>query len=82
MDKQIVSIPLAELTLEQLVQLSQGLGHQIEKLREQRAYLKRKIDERLAEGERTSTDPEAQGDPEAEGDAEAPGAVIEAGVQG
>lgn len=63
-----VSIPLADMTLEQLVQVSQGLGRQIDKLREQRAYLKAKIDERLAAGERESQP----------GDASAPGAVIEA----
>jgi hypothetical protein len=48
-DTQVISIPLDELTLEQLVQLSQGLGRDIDKLREQRAYLKGKIDERLQE---------------------------------
>lgn len=61
------SIAISDMTLEQLVQLSQGLGRQIDKLREQRAYLKAKIDERLAAGERESKP----------GDAEAPGAVIE-----
>jgi len=67
-----ISIPLEDLSLEQLVQISQGLGREIDKLREQRAYLKAKIDARLAGGERTSTDPTlAQ-------DATAPGAVIEA----
>jgi hypothetical protein len=71
-DKTTFSIQLDELTLEQLVQLSQGIGREIDKLREQRAYLKAKIDARLAGGERTSTDPTlAQ-------DATAPGAVIEA----
>ena len=69
------SVPLADLTLEQLVQVSQGIGHDIERLREQRAYLRRKIDERLAAGERTSTEL-------ANGDAVAPGAVIEASAQG
>ena len=38
------SIALADLSLEELVQISQGIGHQIERLREQRAYLRRKID--------------------------------------
>lgn len=66
------SVPLDDLSLEQIVQISQGLGHQIERLREQRLYLRRKIEKRLAAGERTSTD----------GDAVAPGAVIEAGAQG
>jgi hypothetical protein len=65
-----MSSPLSDMTLEQLVQVSQGLGHQIEKLREQRAHLKAKIAERLAAGERTSVEL-------APGDAAAPGAVIE-----
>ncbi len=80
-DKTTFSIQLDELTLEQLVQLSQGIGREIDKLREQRAYLKAKIDARLAGGERTSTDPQNQTPPAdvAEGrvDAVAPGAVIE-----
>ncbi len=64
------SIPLSELSLEQLVQLSQGLGRQIDALREQRAYLKAKIDERLAKGERTASDAGVI-------NASAPGAVID-----
>jgi hypothetical protein len=64
------SIPLSELSLEQLVQLSQGLGRQIDALREQRAYLKAKIDERLANGERTASDVGVI-------NASAPGAVID-----
>lgn len=59
---------VADLTLEQLVQLSQGLARDAEKIRDQRAYLKRKIDERLAAGERTSTEG---------GDATAPGATLD-----
>jgi hypothetical protein len=67
------SIPLVELSLEQLVQLSQRLGHEIENLRGKRLYLRRKIDERIAAGERTCTVLLA-----AAGDAIAPGAVIAA----
>lgn len=63
------SIAVADLSLDQLVQLSQGLGREIDKLREQRQYLKAKIDERLARGERESA---------ADGGAQAPGAFIEA----
>lgn len=70
-DPQVTSIAFADLSLEQLVQLSQGIGHQIDKLRADRAYLKAKIDERLQAGERTSTS-------QAAGDAAAPGAVIDA----
>lgn len=64
-----VSLKLSELPLHQLVQLSQGVGHQIDQLREQRAHLKRLIAVRLAVGERESVSA-------AEGDATAPGAVI------
>lgn len=67
----VVSINLADMTLDELVQLNQGLGHQAEKIREQRRYLNAKIAERLARGERT-------GVIQAGGDAVAPGAVIEA----
>lgn len=62
------SIPLSELTLDQLVQISQGLGREIDKLREQRAYLKAKIDERVAAGERNAPP---------EGDGVAPGANLD-----
>lgn len=64
------SINLSEMSLEQLVQLSQGLGRKIDALREQRAYLAGKIAERVAKGERTSAEP-------GEIDATAPGAVID-----
>jgi hypothetical protein len=73
------SIPLAELSLEQLVGLSQHLGRQIDELKRQRAYLAGKIGERIAAGERTCTDPVANpGAQAAEGgvDAAAPGADV------
>lgn len=70
-----VSINLADMSLEQLVQVSQGLGREIDKLREKRAYLKARIEQRLAQGERTSVELAPQ---PAKGDAVAPGAVIEA----
>jgi hypothetical protein len=41
------TVQLADMTVDELVQLSQGLGHQIERLRRQRAYLGGKIAERL-----------------------------------
>lgn len=62
------SIPLADLSLDQLVEISQRLGAEIDKLREQRAYLKRKIDERLEAGERNAPP---------EGDGVAPGANLD-----
>lgn len=54
-----LSIPLDELTLEQLVQLSQRLGREADALQGQRAYLRIKIRQRLDAGERTSTDAHA-----------------------
>ena len=51
------SIPLDDLTLSELVLVSQRLGAQVDELRRQRAYLRGKIEQRLAAGERTSTDP-------------------------
>lgn len=76
-DKTTFSVDLDDLSLEQLVQISQGIGRQIDKLKANRAYLKAKIDARLAAGERTSLElgQTAQGQGE---DATAPGAFIEA----
>lgn len=68
-----VSVSLSELSLEQLVQVSQGIGHDIERLRAQRAHIRRHIDSRLALGERTSTADESE--------SVAPGAVISASAQ-
>jgi hypothetical protein len=67
-----VSIPLGDLTLDQLVQLNQGLGREADKIREQRIHLNRHIAQRLAAGQRNAAP--------ADGDAAAPGAVIEAAV--
>jgi hypothetical protein len=67
------SIAVDELSLAQLVQLSQGIARDIDKLRAQRQYLKAKIDERLALGE---------SDQPAGGNAEAPGAVIDLSMGG
>jgi hypothetical protein len=62
------SVDLNQLNTAQLVQILQGLGHQIDKLREQREYIRAKIDKRLAAG--------IEDDPAA-GAVFAPGAVIE-----
>lgn len=90
-----VQLKLDDMTLDELVQLSQGFGHQIEQLRVKRAYLKAKIDARLAMLERTGdTDRLAGARRRAEAaaagsrrpvgsdpvDGAAPGAVIDAGV--
>lgn len=55
------SLKIDEMTLDQLVMLSQGFGHQIEQLRTKRAYLKAKIDERLALMERTGDENRDEG---------------------
>lgn len=67
------SIAVSDLTLAQLIQMSQGLGHQLEKIREQRAYLKARIDERLAAGESEHAAPIPDS---SDGSATAPGAEI------
>jgi len=68
------SVPLSSLSLDQLVQLSQGLGRKADAIREQRAHLKRLIDARLAAGERDGDAQRTASD----GNATAAGAVIEA----
>lgn len=73
-EKTTQSINIADLSLDQIVQLSQGLGRQADAIREQRAYLRAKIAERLAAGERDSA--------AADGDAAAPGTLIEATAKG
>lgn len=83
-DSKTFSINLADMSLDELVQVSQGLGHQAEKIREQRRYLNAKIAQRLAAGERNKPAGEAQtigADDVATIDAAAPGAVIEASAQ-
>lgn len=68
-----VSIQLDDMTLDQLIQLSQGLGRDADKIRDQRRYLNAKIAERLERGERNEQ-------PEQSPHATAPGATIEAGT--
>lgn len=46
---QTVSVSLNDLSVEELVQVSQGLGNQIEKLRNDRIHIKKIIDRKLAE---------------------------------
>lgn len=72
MNDTTVSIPLADLSLGELIAINQGMGHDIERIREKRKYLQAKIAERIAAGE-----PEH---PAAAGDAVAPGAVIAVSV--
>lgn len=67
------SIAVSDLTLAQLIQMSQGLGHQLEKIRQQRAYLKQHIDARLAAGESEHATPVPDS---SDGSATAPGAEI------
>jgi hypothetical protein len=75
-EKQTVSINLGDMTVAELIQVNQGLGHDIERIRERRKYLQGKIAERLAAGEREH--PAEVAAPPEGGDAAAPGAVIEA----
>lgn len=71
--KTTLSVSLDDMSLDQLVQVQQGLGREIDRLREQRVYLNAKIAQRLAAGERNGAP-----DPV---DAVAPGAVIVARAQ-
>jgi len=72
-----VSYKLSEMTVDQLVQVSQGLGHQIDKLRADRVHLGKLIAQKLRD--QRVADLKAQiADLEAQVNAEAPGAVIEA----
>ncbi len=67
------SMRLDEMSVEELVQVSQGLGHEMERLRQKRIYLNRKIAERIAH-----LQPKQGGvEQAAAGDASAPGAVLE-----
>lgn len=75
-----VSKKLSEMPVEQLVQVSQALGHQIEKLRADRAHIKALIDQKLAEEPVRRLEAELAG-MKARVNGVAPGAVIEAGVQ-
>lgn len=47
------TIAVADMTLDELVRLSQGFGHQVEQMRQKRIYINAKIAERLALMERT-----------------------------
>lgn len=75
-----VSKKLSEMTVDELVQVSQGLGHQIEKLRADRAHIKALIDQKLAEEPVRRLEAELA-EMKARVNGVAPGAVIEAGVQ-
>lgn len=72
-----ISLKPSEMTVEELVQVSQGLGHQIEKLRGQRAQLKELIANKLRE-QRVNDLKAQMAALQDQIDAEAPGAVIEA----
>lgn len=75
-----VSKKLSEMTVDELVQVSQALGHQIEKLRADRAHIKALIDQKLAAEPLRRLEAELA-DMKARIDGAAPGATIEAGVQ-
>jgi hypothetical protein len=71
---------LSDMTLEQLVQLSQGFGQEIERLRMQRQHLRKHIDQRLARGERTSVELGGNAEDASGVNGNAPGAEIVAGL--
>jgi hypothetical protein len=85
----VASVKLSELNLYQLVQVQQQLGRQMDKLREDRAHIKRLIDARIAAGERESVILRAEEEPQSSqpeepsdaGAAQAPGVVIEASAK-
>lgn len=61
------SIALDDLSLDQLVQLSQGIGHDIERLKAKRKHVNAKIAARLAAARHDPTP----------GDAQAPGVMLQ-----
>ncbi len=67
----------SEMSVEQLVQVNQGLGHQIDKLRADRVHIGKLIAQKLKD-ERIAALKAQIADLEAQVNAEAPGAVIEA----
>lgn len=68
-----MGIPLSDLTLAQLIMVSQGLGHDIDRKRAERAHVAKKIAERVVAGESEHGSPTAT---LSMGDAVAPGAMI------
>lgn len=72
-----VSLKISDMTVEELVQVSQGIGHQIEKLRSDRAYLKRAIDAKLQQQHSDAIKAQVAA-LQAQLGAVAPGAVIDA----
>lgn len=80
------SIPLSSMSLEELVQISQGLGRKRDQISDQMRYIRGKINERLAMGERESSNAmkAAAADAPAESpvDGVAPGSLIEASAGG
>lgn len=76
-EKTTVSMNLADMSLDELVQLQQGLGHELQALREKRIYLNAKIAERLQRGERNGQPSTWQRPADITArEATAPGAVI------
>ena len=83
MEATTVSLKLSEMSVEQLVQMSQGLGHDIERIREKRAYLKVLIDQGLVAEHRAALMAEAEATLSAVSgrvNAEADGVILEAKV--
>lgn len=76
----IVSLKLSEASVEELVMASQGIGHQIEKLREDRRQLSRLIAKKL-DDERRQRIESQMAELQAQLDGSAPGASLVAGTE-
>lgn len=71
------SYKISEMSLEQLVHVSQGLGRDIDKLREKRMVIRKLIEQKNAEGHNASIDAQIK-KLQAQRHGTAPGAVIDA----
>lgn len=76
-EQNTVSYKLSEMSVDDLVLVNQGLGHQIDKLRADRVYLGKLIAQKLKDARIAALKAQIA-DLEAQVNAEAPGAVIEA----
>jgi hypothetical protein len=80
-----VSKKLSEMSLEELVMLNQGLGREVDKLREQRAHVNKLIASHIHAKQRQGVEEQIarlRGQLAPAGDAEAPGAEIEVQAKG
>lgn len=80
MDSQTISVNLDDMSLDELVMLSQGLGHDIDRLRAKRAHVAALINSRVKVEQRDALIREAE-ERLASISGEAPGAVLDATAQ-